>query len=60
MAFCSGQCHRCIGVPKGSVVGAKHYCMYTKAVTGITNRHSIKNNYYVDGAEVNINLKPCD
>ena len=48
------------GVPHGSVLGPKNYCMYTKPVSEISKRHNIKYFCYADDAQVYMTLKPYD
>ena len=37
-----------LGVPQGSVLGTKIYCMYTKPVSGIIQRHGLSHHSYAD------------
>jgi hypothetical protein len=48
------------GVPWGSVLGPKNYCMYTKLVGEIINRHNVKYHCYADDTQVYTILKPFD
>ena len=48
------------GVPQGSVLGPKNYCMYTKPVGEIIKRHNNKYNCYANDTQVYMTLKPCD
>ena len=48
------------GVPQGSVLGPKNYCMYTKPVGEIIKRYNIKYHCYADDTQVYMTLKPCD
>ena len=38
------------GVPQGSVLGPRIYCMYTKPVSDIIQRHGLSHHSYADGA----------
>ena len=40
------------GVPQGSVLGPKIYCMYTKPVSDIIQRHGLSHHSYADGTQV--------
>jgi len=48
------------GVPQGSVLEPKNYCMYTKPVGEIIKRYSIKYHCYADYTQVYMTLKSCD
>ena len=48
------------GVPQGSVLGPKNYCMYTKPVGEIIKSYNIKYHCYADDTQVYMTLKPCD
>jgi len=48
------------GVPHGSILGQKNYCMYTKPVDEIIKRYNIKYHCYANGTQVHMTLKPCD
>ena len=51
------------GVPQGSVLGSKNYCMYTKPVGKIIKWHNIKYNSFnchANDTRVYMTLKPCD
>ena len=37
------------GVPQGFVLGPKIYCMYTKPVSDIIQRHGLSHHSYADG-----------
>ena len=39
------------GVPQGSVLGTKIYCMYTKPVGDIIQRHGLSHHSYADGTQ---------
>ena len=36
------------GVPQGSVLGSRMYCMYTKSVSDIIKRHGLSHHSYAD------------
>jgi len=40
------------GVPQGSILGPKNYCMYTKLVGEIIKRYNIKYHCYVNYTQV--------
>ena len=40
------------GVPQGSVLGPKIYCMYTKPVIDIIHRHGLSHNSYADDTQL--------
>ena len=40
------------GVPQGSVWGPKIYCMYTKPVSGIIQRHGLSHHCYADDTQL--------
>jgi len=48
------------GVPQGSVLGPKNYCMYTRPVCEVIKRLDIKHHWYADDTQVYMTLKPCD
>ena len=48
------------GVPQGSVLWPKNYCMYTKSVGEIIKRYNIKYHCYANDTQVYMNLKLCD
>ena len=43
---------RGFGVPRGSVLGPKSNCMYTKPVSDIIQRHGLSNHSYADDAQM--------
>ena len=45
------------GVPQGSVLGPKNYCMYNKPVGEIIKRYNIKYHCYADDIQVYMTLK---
>jgi len=48
------------GVPQGSVLGPKNYCMNTKPDSEIIKRYNIKYNCYADDTHVYITWKSSD
>ena len=40
------------GVPQGSVLGPRIYCMYTKPVSDITQRHGLSHHSYADDTQL--------
>ena len=48
------------GVPQGSVLGPKAYCMYTKPVTAIIKKHGFLYHCYADDSQSYITVKPSD
>ena len=40
------------GVPQGSVLGTKIYCMYTKPVSDIIQRHGLSHHSYADDTQL--------
>ena len=40
------------GVPQRSVLGQKIYCMYTKPVSGIIQRHGLSHHSYADDTQL--------
>jgi len=48
------------GVPQGSVLESKNYCMYTKPVDEIIEQYNIKYHCYANDTEVYMTLKLSD
>ena len=48
----SGDQELGFGVPQGSVLGTKIYCMYTKPVSDIIQRHGLSHHSYVDDTQL--------
>jgi hypothetical protein len=46
------------GVPQGSVLGPKAYCMYTKPVGDIIKRHGLNHHTYADDTQIYVTFKP--
>ena len=40
-----------LGVPQGSVLGPRIYCMYTKPVSDIIQRHGLSHHSYADDTQ---------
>ena len=49
-----------IGVPQGSVLGPKLYCMFTKPIREICRRHNMSYHCYADDTQVYIVIRPLD
>ena len=48
----SGDQELVFGVPQGSVLGPKIYCMYTKPVSDIIQRHGLSHHSYADDTQL--------
>ena len=44
------------GVPQGSVLGPNIYCMYTKPVSDIIQRHGLSHHSYADGTQLYLTM----
>ena len=47
----SSECKLEFGVPQGSVLGPKKYCMYTRPVADIARRHNMLHHSYADDTQ---------
>ena len=47
-----GDKELCFAVPQGSVLGPKIYCMYTKPVSDIIQRHGLSHHSYADETQL--------
>ena len=56
----SGDQELCAGVPQGSVLGPKIYCMYTKPVSGIIQRHGLSHHSYAYDTQLYMTMDHCN
>ena len=49
-----------IGVPQGSVLGPKLYCMFSKPIGEICRLHNMRYHIYADDTQVYIGVEPLD
>jgi hypothetical protein len=48
------------GVPQGSVLGPKKYCMFSKPIGQICKRHNMSYHCYADDTQAYLVIKPID
>lgn len=56
----SRKCHLTFGVPQGSVLGPKLYCLFSKPIGEICRRHGMDYHCYADDTQVYMVIKPKD
>lgn len=56
----SDPCHLQFGVPQGSVLGPKLYCLFSKLIGDICRNHGFKYHCYADDIQVYMIIKPYE
>lgn len=56
----SNTLHLKSGVPQGSVLGPRLYCMFAKPIGEICKRHNMLYHCYADDTQVYLVIEPCD
>jgi len=56
----SNTLHLKFGVPQGSVLGPRLYCMFAKPIGEICKRHNMLYHCYADDTQVYLVIEPCD
>ena len=54
----SCNAHLCWGVPQGSELGPKLYCIHTKPVGDIVKKHNLRYHCYADNTQIYLSIKP--
>ena len=48
------------GIPQGSVLGPKVYCMYSRPIGDIIKKHSLSHHSYAGDTQIYMTFKPTD